>query len=166
MYVHQNRIYGYDRGTGMVHLAFDPGTTSIDALDVIDDTSAIFSVDSNQFAGGMYLYRQNAYEISGGGISLFWDGKSIGLDSMDGVDALPDGRIAFSTRWNQWLLNMYVQHENSYIYDPASETLELGIDGAARHLNGLDGFSQGVGTESLDTLSPGPFVGPKRFAGW
>jgi len=100
--------------------------------------------------GGAYRY-----DIASGAVASLddWTSLGISLGSLDGLDYLWDGSIAFSTETSRYVsqngLMFPIGHENVYRFDPVTGTIELFFDGQALGLSALD---------ALDVLESGRVV--------
>jgi hypothetical protein len=86
----------------------------------------------------------------GGTISLVFDGHALDLTSLDGVDLLPGGAVAFSTATTQFIGTgtgvQQLHHQNAYILDGTGGAM-LVLDGVSHQLTSLDAFSLARGLE-------------------
>jgi len=84
------------------------------------------------------------YDLDTGSLAPLNDWASLGirLGSLDALDPLWDGSIAFSTETHQYVLQegtmFSLRHENVYRFDPISGLFELFFDGQALGLSALD----------------------------
>ena len=163
----QENVYRFHPPSGVITLevgfhAEGPDIGSLDALDRLEDGSfAVSTLTTRGVAhvGGYIVLRpENVYRFDpvARTLTLLFDGRSLGLPDLDGVDLLPGlagggPRVAFSTATNRLIHTptgvVLLEHENVYLYDPANGSVTLVLDGDAVGLLSLDAFSLGVGVE-------------------
>jgi hypothetical protein len=84
-------VYRFDPGSGTLSLLFDGvqlGLGDIDAVEVGDDGDITISTKNDAFVHGTRLAQQNAYRFEPDGeIELRFDGRSLGLGSLDDLAA-------------------------------------------------------------------------------
>jgi hypothetical protein len=138
--------------------SFLPGHLGLDAVDVQQDGDVVFSVATSggiQHAGGYLVLKQDRVyrlEVASGVVStmLDWAALGIAVGTLDAVDLLPDGSVAFSTLQTRGVSHgggyTVLRPQNVYRFVPATSALELLFDGRALGLADLDG---------VDVLSDG-----------
>jgi hypothetical protein len=119
---------------------------NVDAVDRLPDGSIVFSTATLRGvrgADGFQLLRpENAYRLdpSTGAIGLYFDGETLGLKDLDGIDAGPAASIAFSTATSVHAVGVHLKPQNAYTL-ASDGTLTLAIDGEALGLRTLDDFA-------------------------
>ncbi|MCP3980542.1 MAG: hypothetical protein GY716_14665 [bacterium] len=130
------------------------GLQSLNALDMIDADLYLFSVDTPQMVvdgtGVLSILKRSgvySYDRTTGAIVEMLDAAALGMPNVDGVDLLPDGRLALSSASAgvAWLPGgpLIVYPAQVYIFDPGAgaPNLTLAYDGSAAGLWGIDGFT-------------------------
>jgi hypothetical protein len=152
--VEHDRVYSYRPETGTIAPvpaweSWGIEIGSLDALDRAADGRLIFSTSSYVWVaptnGPLTLRPQNAYafDAAAGTIDMAFDGVAVGLGDLDGIDLLGNGRIAFSTAANVFVMTPTggrLLHQNQvYVRNPNGE-ISLVVDAAARGIQSLDAF--------------------------
>jgi len=129
----------------------------LDAVDKLTATTYAFSTRRSQYvfhAGGfLYLNHAKVYVVDTATrtIALLYDLSPLRLRDLDGLDVLPDGRLAFSTATGQMLWVPFpafnARREDIYIYDPTDGSVTLFFDGSVAGIDTLDALSLEIGTE-------------------
>ncbi|MCP3980566.1 MAG: M4 family metallopeptidase [bacterium] len=128
--------------------------SSLNALDMVDADTHLFSVAAAQVAidgaGGfrvLYPSRVYSFDRTTGAIDEVLDASVLGMANVDGVDLLPDGRIALSPA-AQGIAQLpggatIVHPARVYITDPgaAGPNLIEAYNGPLARLLGIDGFT-------------------------
>ncbi|MCP3982201.1 MAG: hypothetical protein GY716_23075 [bacterium] len=127
---------------------------SLNAVDMIDADTYLFSVAQAQVVidgvSAFLLLRPSGvyrYDRTTGAIDEVLDATPLGMSNVDGVDQLPDGRIALSAA-SQGIAQLpggllLIHPAIVYITDPADATPNLieAYDGPAAGLLTIDGFT-------------------------
>ncbi len=123
---------------------------NVDALDVLDDGSVVFSTDSNKtvFVAGqpMTLRSASAYRIdpSAGTLAIYFDSSSLGIPDLDAIQIVEEGTV-FSTATSPWISTpdglLRLWGANAYLHDSRTGALDLWFDGSDRGLDDLDALS-------------------------
>ncbi len=117
--------------------------TTINALDQTGGNSYLFSVDENKTLrvdGQTFrLFPSQVWRLKPNGtpkLQLVQGFAGFGFDNVDGVDQLPDGRMAISAKENN--VGYGIFHAEVYIWDPATDDViesnllsPLGVDDSA-----------------------------------
>ena len=167
-YLAAGGIYRRDSVSGCVTqaLPFDLAfymQGKVDAIDMLADGSFVFSVIANptQYEtfgpgdgyrpGNLYRYIPGA-PGSCGVVETFLSTGRYAASDIDGVDVLPDGRIALSWTRSQRILGVLTRDESVYIFDPATVTLVEAFNGPAAEVWDLDALSLST---SIGEFDPG-----------
>ena len=137
----------------------------VDAIDRLADGSFVFSVIANptQYAtfgpgggyrpGNLYRYIPGA-PGSYGVIETFLETGRYADSDIDGVDVLPDGRIALSWTRSQRILGVLTRDESVYIFDPATVTLVEAFNGPTAGVWDLDALSLSTSIGEYNPTEP------------
>ena len=133
--------------------AFCTSSNGLDALDVQIDGTVFFSVGTRggvHHAGGFLVLEQDRayhYEPASGLITEAddWGAWGIEIGSLDALDVMHDGSLAFSTESTHGVTHeggyTVLRRENVYRFDPRAGTIEILLDGRALGLPDLDAIS-------------------------
>ncbi len=119
--------------------------TTLNALDQVGNRY-YFSVDENKTlrVDGVRhrLFPSQVWRLTPDGdpkLELVGSFSEFGFDNVDGVDVLPDGRIAISSKENG--LGYDIFHANVYIWDPATDSVSLSYSLSTLHVDDNAGFT-------------------------
>lgn len=158
LFLRHDRVYRFDRTSGAITTVVDWSALgldigSLDALDHLQDGSFAFSTATLRgvtHAGGFIVLRpENVYRFDPQAetLELLFDGRSLGLADLDGVDVL-GLRVAFSTATLRGVAHaggfIVLRPENVYLFDATNGSLTLVLDGEDAGLQTLDAFTLGV----------------------
>ncbi len=129
-------------------LGISPG--NVDALDVLDDGSVVFSTEANKVVsvGGqsMTLRGASAYRIdpSAGSLAIYFDSSGLGIPNLDAIQIVEEGTV-FSTSSSPFVSTpgglVRLWSGDAYLHDSRTGALELWFDGGDRGLDDLDALS-------------------------
>jgi hypothetical protein len=170
-------IYRWDSVTECVSPAIAPDLAfylygKVDAIDRLADGSYVFSVIPNPTnygvfglgagyqPGNLYRYIPGA-SGSWGRIELFYEMRSYQDQDIDGVDVLPDGRIALSWSRSALIHGVNTRDENAYIFDPSDVGLVEAFDGESIFIWDLDALSL---SNKIGEYAPNGVVAPAESA--
>jgi hypothetical protein len=145
----QDRIYGYDPGSGEISTLVDWSAYGIDigtldALEHLDDgrwafsTSTLRSVHHSE--GYLVLRPQNVYlfDPATGAIHLYVDNLVIGLPNLDAFATLSETVVVISLDQDLFYRGNHLRQENAYYRDLTTDDVSLAIDGRGAGLRSLD----------------------------
>jgi hypothetical protein len=147
-----DRVYRFNPATGEITpvqdwTAWGLSVAGLDAIDRLSDGTLAFSIEGyswlTQAGISMILMPQNVYRFdpTQGTFELLFDGWTLGLVDLDGVDVLGNGSVAFSTTTDVWIMTAtggrLLRHQDVYVHS-ADNNVTLLVDGQARGLQSLD----------------------------
>ncbi|MCP3980218.1 MAG: lamin tail domain-containing protein [bacterium] len=153
LFLHPGDVY--ESNAGDISLFFDVSNAGVNlrqmnALDWLGPDAFAFSVGQAQTvvdgAGTFHvLYPSRVYTLdtNSGAVTLVLDAAGLGFSDVDGIDFLPDDRIALSSAATGIVAlpggAMIVNHKDVYIFDPAAPAPNLirSYDNPARDLDGV-----------------------------
>ncbi|MCP3979324.1 MAG: hypothetical protein GY716_08350 [bacterium] len=154
--LYPQRVYHDDPpGPGGIVPAFPnelPGTTNLDALDVIDPDTYKFSVTSSAFifgsGGFLILSPANVYMRDAGGaitVDLDWSAEGINLSSLNALDMIDANTYLFSVDSAQVVLDgtgaaRVLYPSRVYIFDRTTRAIEELLDASVLGMANVDGI--------------------------
>ncbi|MCP3938515.1 MAG: hypothetical protein GY708_24470, partial [Actinomycetia bacterium] len=141
-------IYRWTGSKIKVHLKPSTIGVSLNTINALDQVggSYFFSVDANKTLrvdGVRYrLFSSQVWRLKPSGtpkLELVRDFTDHGFDNVDGVDVLPDGRYAISSKQNGPGYGIF--HEHVYIWDPATDTVIEAVKLAPLDIDDCAGFT-------------------------
>ncbi len=142
------RIYRWNGSKIKVKL--DPSSigVALSTLNALDQVGGryYFSVDENKTlrVDGVRhrLFPSQVWRLRPGGapkLELVRGFSEFGFENVDGVDVLPDGRIAISSKENGRGYDIF--HANVYIWDPVTDSVSLSYPLSTLHVDDNAGFT-------------------------
>lgn len=144
-----------DVATKMLEPYFDGTDLALSSLDAVDlvmidgghmvHTDLYFSVNENHLVGGMnnphvYAHKADVLKLSmtGNNLSIYFDGSSYGIQSLDAVSILEDGSVVFSPGADFMYGLNWFRDEDLVLCDPSTGYLWPYLTGQDIGVNTLD----------------------------
>jgi hypothetical protein len=117
-------------------------TQAIDAVHITADGDVLFSMDANAAFKGSPYARDDIirYDPETGVASMYLDGSTVllgpGFRDIRGVHELDNGNLLLVNGYTSTIGGIEAGAEDAYIYNPASDTANFAVEGAAIGYNG------------------------------